>query len=414
MAYFIGIEGGGTKFVCAYGSGPHDLQDRTVIPTQTPDLTLRALIEYIRAVQTKVDIAAIGASVFGPLDLDRSSPTYGYITSTPKRAWINFDFIGALKSEFNCPVGFDTDVNAAALSEYRWGNAQQISDVLYLTVGTGIGGGVIANHELVHGAMHPEMGHILIPQEAHDTFAGICPYHGRCLEGLASGPALKERWQVKSALDLPADHPGWELEAHYLGLALANYTMTLSPKRIVIGGGVMRQEHLLPKIRRQLIQQLGGYIQNPTVTKDLEQYVVKPGLAENAGVLGAIAVAQAALAQENKTDKIWVRPWGTYVTLRLENNYQVKLLTINPGGQLSLQKHFKRAEHWVVVAGSPTLTVNGETKVYHVNESVYIPREALHRIENFGADPVKIIEVQVGDYLGEDDIVRIEDIYGRN
>lgn len=297
MAYFIGIEGGGTKFVCAYGSGPDDLHGRTVIQTETPDITMRALIDYIRCVQQQVNIAAIGASIFGPLDLDHSSPTYGYITTTPKHAWINFDFIGALKHEFNCPVGFDTDVNAAAISEYRWGAAKNISDLVYLTVGTGIGGGVIANHQLVHGAMHPEMGHILIPQEQNDTFAGVCEYHGNCLEGMASGPALKSRWQVKSALDLPADHPAWELEAYYLSLALANYTLILSPKRIIIGGGVMRQNHLLPKIRHQLINHLSGYIQNPTVIKGLENYVVKPGLEENAGVLGAIAVAELAFTQ---------------------------------------------------------------------------------------------------------------------
>lgn len=295
MAYFIGIEGGGTKFVCAYGSGPDDLQERVVIRTETPAVTMQALAEYIRNVQSRVQIAAIGASIFGPLDLDRASPTYGYITTTPKHEWINFDFVGALKREFSCPVGFDTDVNAAVVSEYRWGAAQNISDVLYLTVGTGIGGGAIVNHQLVHGAMHPEMGHILIPQDPRDHFAGVCEYHGNCLEGLASGPSLKDRWQVKSALDLPADHPGWEIEASYLGLALANYTLTLSPKRIIIGGGVMRQEHLLAKIRRELLKHLQGYIRNPTVVQGIDSYVIKPGLQENAGVLGAIALAELAL-----------------------------------------------------------------------------------------------------------------------
>ena len=298
MANFIGIEGGGTKFVCAYGSGPNDLQGRTVIRTETPEITMQALIEYIREVQQRVSIAAIGASIFGPIDLDTASPSYGHVTSTPKRGWVNFDFLGTLKQQFNCPVGFDTDVNAAAISEYRWGAAQNISDVLYLTVGTGIGGGVIANHRLIHGAMHPEMGHILIPQLKNDPFPGVCKYHGNCLEGLASGPSLKERWNVKSALDLPVDHPGWEIEASYLGIALANYTMTLSPKKIILGGGVMRQQHLLPKIRHQLIQHLGGYIQNPTVIQGLENYIVKPGLEENAGVLGAIAIAELALAAE--------------------------------------------------------------------------------------------------------------------
>lgn len=300
MKQYIGIEGGGTKFICGYGSGPNDLQGRTVIATGKPATTMRELAEYIRSVQNKVKIEAIGASIFGPLDLDHASKTYGYITTTPKHDWINFDFIGTLTREFNCPVGFDTDVNAAAIAEYRWGAAQNISDVLYLTIGTGIGGGIIANHRLVHGAMHPEMGHILIPQHKNDPFPGVCEYHGNCLEGLASGPSLKERWQVKSALDLPADHPGWEMEAGYLGVALANFTMTFSPKRIILGGGVMRQDHLLPKIRRELIKSLGGYIQNPTVIKGLESYIVKPGLQENAGVLGAIAVAELALLHQKK------------------------------------------------------------------------------------------------------------------
>lgn len=297
MNQFIGIEGGGTKFVCAYGTGPSDLHDRCVIPTESRDKTMHAVIDYIRATKTKVDISAIGASVFGPLDLDHDSPTYGYITSTPKKEWVNFDFVGLLKNEFHLPVGFDTDVNAAAIGEYRWGAAQEISDLIYLTVGTGIGGGLITNHSLVHGAMHPEMGHILIPQAKQDTFAGVCKYHGNCLEGLASGPAIKERWHVHSALDLPDNHEGWQLEAYYLGLALANYTMSLSPKRIVIGGGVMRQHHLLPKIREQLTKHLGGYILNQTVVKGLEQYIVTPGLQENAGVLGAIALAELALTQ---------------------------------------------------------------------------------------------------------------------
>ncbi|MBS0351269.1 MAG: ROK family protein [Proteobacteria bacterium] len=294
MACYIGIEGGGTKFVCAYGSGPDDLQARTVIRTESPSSTMQNLFEYIHQVKSKTNIDGIGASIFGPLDLDPHSATYGHVTTTPKLEWVNFDFAGALRREFNCPIGFDTDVNAAVISEYRWGAAKNLSDVLYLTVGTGIGGGAIVNHQLVHGAMHPEMGHLLIPKLKEDDFSGVCQYHGACLEGLASGPSLKERWKVKSALDLPENHIGWEWEASYLGMALANYTMVLSPKKIIIGGGVMRQDHLLPRVRRHLIEHLGGYIQNPTVIKGLDSYVVKPGLEENAGVLGAIALAQLA------------------------------------------------------------------------------------------------------------------------
>lgn len=293
MKQFIGIEGGGTKFVCAYGSGPQDLHDRRIIPTGMPKITMQAIADYIREVQAKTKIAAIGASMFGPLDLDRNSPTYGSVTTTPKHDWIQFNFVDALKRQFDLPIGFDTDVNAAAMSEYRWGAAKDLSDFMYLTVGTGIGGGLIINHALVHGAMHPEMGHILIPQDKNDHFPGVCEYHRNCLEGLASGPAMKERWKVKSALDLPPEHPGWDLEARYLGIALANYTMTFSPKRIVMGGGVMRQTHLLPKIRQQMVTYLSGYIQNPTVIAGLETYIVKAGLEENSGVLGAMALAAA-------------------------------------------------------------------------------------------------------------------------
>lgn len=301
MKNFIGIEGGGTKFVCAYGTGPENLKGRTVIRTESPAITMKALIEYIREVDARQPITGIGASVFGPLDLDRDSPTYGYITTTPKSDWRNFNFLGAFKQEFSCPVGFDTDVNAAAISEYHWGAAKNVSDMLYLTVGTGIGGGAIVNHQLAHGAMHPEMGHILIPPDKNDNFRGVCGYHGNCLEGLASGPSLKERWQVKSALDLSEDHPGWEFEAGYLGIALANYSLILSPKKIVIGGGVMRQDHLLPKIHRRFIQHLNGYLQNPKVIEQVENYIVKPGLEENAGVLGAIAIAELACRFEENS-----------------------------------------------------------------------------------------------------------------
>lgn len=294
MKHYIGIEGGGTKFVCAHGSGPHDLQDRIVIPTATPDVTVHALLEYIQAICAKTPIAAIGVGMFGPLNLDKDSTHYGRVGNTTKKAWVHFDFVGALQRELKLPIGFDTDVNATAISEYRWGAAQGLSDFIYLTIGTGIGAGIMANHQLIHGAMHPETGHILIPQDKSvDPFQCICRYHQHCFEGLASGPAIKERWQVASALDLPPDHPAWDLEASYIGLALANYTLCYSPKRIIVGGGVMRQQQLLPKIRQQLLKYLGNYIENPLL-QAVENYVVKPGLAENAGVCGGIALAEIA------------------------------------------------------------------------------------------------------------------------
>jgi fructokinase len=296
MSQFIGIEGGGTKFVCAYGSGPDDLHNRVVIKTQSPEKTMQEVIEYIHDVRKKTEIAAIGFSIFGPLDLDKTSTTYGYVLPTVKEEWLlGFDCVGALKQQFHLPIGFDTDVNAAALGEHRWGAAQGFDDFLYITVGTGIGGGAMVNGKMLHGAMHPEMGHIMVTQDrAEDPFAGICVYHKNCLEGLASGPAMKARWHVDSALDLPQDHPSWDLEAKYIGAALADYTLMLAPKRIILGGGVMRQKHLMPKIRAQMVKALAGFINNKTVN-DVESYVVSPGVGENSGVLGSIALAQFAL-----------------------------------------------------------------------------------------------------------------------
>lgn len=293
---FIGIEGGGTKFVCVHGSGPDDLHDRTVIATRAPEETMADIIAYIKEVQKNSDIKAIGASVFGPLDLDLDSKTYGHIMPTSKVEWSNFDFVGALKKHFDLPIGFDTDVNGAAIGEYYWGAAQGLSDFVYLTVGTGIGGGAMVNNEFLHGAMHPEMGHIYIPQRADDSFEGVCSHHKNCFEGLASGPSMKERWKVDSALDLPEDHEAWDLEAYYLGTGLATYALILSPKKIVLGGGVMRQEHLLAKIREHMLTSLAGYLQNNYLA-DIENYIVKPGLGENSGICGALALAKKALSR---------------------------------------------------------------------------------------------------------------------
>lgn len=300
MGQFIGVEAGGTKFVCAYGSSPNDLHDITTIPTESPDITLPKVIDYIHSVQQKTEIKAIGLVCFGPLDLDRQSATYGHITSTPKPGWRNCNIVDRLNKEFNLPFGFDTDVNGAAIAEYYWGAAQGLSDFLYLTVGTGIGGGAMVNGKLLHGAMHPEMGHIFIAYDKEkDPFPGVCPYHHNCLEGLATGPSLKKRWEVNSALDLPPDHPGWDLEAYYLSQALANYTLILSPQRIIIGGGVMRQQHLLPKIRQQMVKWINGYVENPTLS-DLDNYVVAPALSENTGVCGGIALGQQAFIDASK------------------------------------------------------------------------------------------------------------------
>lgn len=296
MSLFGGIEAGGTKFVCGLGTGPEDLQI-TQFPTTLPGPTIERAIHWFRE-QGGRRLQAIGIAAFGPLDLHPHSPTFGYITSTPKLAWRNSNFAGAIHEALGVPVGIDTDVNAAVLGESRWGAAVGLSDALYLTVGTGIGGGAMVNGRLLHGMLHPEMGHIRIPHDlARDPYQGSCPYHGDCLEGLACGPAMEARWGVK-ARELPADHPAWALEADYLALALASWICTLSPKRILLGGGVMQQVQLFDLVRTELAQLLNGYIQTPEILRALDRYVVPPRLGANAGVLGALALAEQACASE--------------------------------------------------------------------------------------------------------------------
>jgi len=287
---FGAIEAGGTKFVCAAGTGPDDLE-LCSFPTSSPEATMEGVVRFF---ECRLGIRAIGIGSFGPVDLQPASPRYGSITSTPKSAWRNFDLAGAVRKSFPVPVGFDTDVNAAALGEARWGTARGISDFLYLTVGTGIGGGALVNGELLHGLVHPEMGHIRVPHDwAKDPFQGACPYHGDCLEGLASGPAIEARWGIPGT-DLPSGHPAWELEARYLALGLGNLVCTLSPRRIVMGGGVMQHADLFPLIRRQLGRLLNGYIQSNLLTEGIDEYVVPPRLGDRSGVLGAIVLAEKA------------------------------------------------------------------------------------------------------------------------
>lgn len=289
---FGGIEAGGTKFVCGVGTGPADL---TVFsfPTGDPEETIRRALEFFQA-RAGHGLSALGIGSFGPIDLDRRSPTYGYITSTPKLAWQQFNLAGALAEALHVPIVFDTDVNAAALAEGRWGAARELGDYLYLTVGTGIGGGAVVGSRLLHGLMHPEMGHIRIPHDvAQDPFAGHCSFHQDCLEGLASGPAMNARWKTE-AKALPPDHPAWALEAHYLALALTTWVCTLSPKRIVLGGGVMQQAGLFPMIRTRLRDLLNDYIPNLSMQGGLENYVVPPHLGDKAGVLGALLLAETA------------------------------------------------------------------------------------------------------------------------
>jgi len=291
-----GIEAGGTKFVCAVGTGPDDLRDEARFPTTTPEETLSKAIAYFEEAQAKHGtLSAIGIGAFGPLDPNPQSPTFGHITTTPKPHWGNADVVGTMKKVFNVPIGFDTDVNAAALSEHHWGAAQNVDNLIYLTIGTGVGGGVMVNGQLVHGLIHPELGHISLPHDwERDPYKGRCPYHGDCLEGMAAGPAIGERWQTP-AYELPSDHPAWDLEAHYLALALRTFICTLSPQRIILGGGVMEQPQLFPLLRKKTKEYLNGYVQSPALLDEINNYIVPPGLGNKAGVLGAFALGMAVI-----------------------------------------------------------------------------------------------------------------------
>ncbi len=293
MTVFGGIEAGGTKFVCAVGSGPDDLRAETRFSTTTPEETIDRCLGFFRQFD---GLRAIGVASFGPVDPDPRSPTFGHITSTPKPGWAGTDLAGAIGRGLSLPVGFDTDVNGAALGEWRWGAARGLDTFIYLTIGTGIGGGALVDGRLVHGLLHPEMGHFRLPRDPlADPYPGACPYHGDCFEGLASGPALEKRWGVP-AETLPAGHPAWQLEADYIALALAAYICTLSPQRLVLGGGVMQQPHLFPLVRAGVLRQLNGYIQSPAILDAIDEYIVPPALGGRAGVLGAIALAEQASA----------------------------------------------------------------------------------------------------------------------
>jgi fructokinase len=283
--------------VCVVGSGPESILAETRFPTTTPEETLGKAIAFFREQgPLRGGLASVGVAAFGPLDLNRFSPSYGYITATPKPGWANTDLVGSLRAALHIPIALDTDVNGAALAEWRWGNGQGLDSLVYLTIGTGIGGGAITGGQLVHGLVHPEMGHILLPHDrARDPFAGACPFHKDCFEGLAAGPALAQRWG-KRAETLPEDHPAWPLEAHYIALALMNYVLTFSPERIILGGGVMTQQQLFPLVRAEVQALLNGYVSHSSITgSDFQQYIVPPGLGGRAGVLGALALAQAVL-----------------------------------------------------------------------------------------------------------------------
>lgn len=282
---FGAIEAGGTKFVCAVSDENFTIKERVSIPTTTPEETMTEVFSFF----DQYELTAIGIGSFGPIDVNKESDTYGYITSTPKTAWKFYDFLGSVKNRYSVPIGWTTDVNAAALGEIKLGAAKGLKSCVYLTVGTGIGGGAVINGELLEGYGHPEMGHIPVRLHPNETYKGTCPYHGDCLEGIAAGPAIEGRFGKKGHL-LADQEEVWEMEAYYLAQALMNYTLILSPERIVLGGGVMKQKQLYPLVRQKFAELINDYVQVP----DLEQYIVAPGLEDNAGILGSLLLAADA------------------------------------------------------------------------------------------------------------------------
>ncbi|MBE0687012.1 MAG: ROK family protein [Anaerolineaceae bacterium] len=293
--YFGGIEAGGTKFVCVIANNPGDIVEEGRFPTTNPLETIEKTILFFRnAIQKhKIKLSALGVGCFGPIDLDTNSATYGFITTTPKPGWQNINLLQPIKDALNIPIAFDTDVNVAAIGEGKWGAAQDLDDFLYFTIGTGIGGGAIINKKPLHGLIHPEMGHILLNQDTSmDTYSGKCPYHRNCFEGLACGPSIKDRWGT-SAENLDDNHPAWILETDYIAQAMSNFVCSFSPKKIILGGGVMQKKLLYPMIHKKTQQYLNGYVQSEMISKRMDEYIVPPGLGNQSGMLGAIALAQS-------------------------------------------------------------------------------------------------------------------------
>jgi fructokinase len=292
---FGAIEGGGTKFLCGVGYGPNDFVDQCEFLTTTPHETLGRAATFFRSSSGGRVPDAIGVASFGPIDADPMSPSYGCITTTPKLEWQHTDVVGMLSSEFGVPIGWDTDVNAAALGEWQWGAGRGVDPVLYVTVGTGIGGGAVVNGRTLHGLVHPEMGHLPLPVVPEDSFPGICPFHQRCLEGMASGPAIEARLGRRGEL-ISAEDPIWEVEAIYLALGLLSMVYILSPQRIVLAGGVMSTPGLIDRVRRHLVAINHDYVATPFMAGDIDALVVPPALGRRAGLVGALELAVRAHA----------------------------------------------------------------------------------------------------------------------
>ncbi|MEA4812590.1 MAG: ROK family protein [Anaerolineaceae bacterium] len=292
---YAAIEGGGTKFICAVMDENRRILSQARFACTGPAETIAHCLGFLRQAQDSLGaLKALGIACFGPLDPRPDSADYGKILATPKKGWAGTDMVRPFAEGLRVPVAFDTDVNGAVLAESLWGAGKGLKSVVYFTIGTGIGGGAILEKKPIHGLMHPEMGHMRIPHDqARDPFKGICPFHGDCFEGLASGPAIAARWGHKAEA-LPAGHPGWALEAHYIALAMQNVICTLMPQRVILGGGVMAQSHLFRLIRGKLLEALGGYLQIPAITSSMEEYLVPSPLEGIAGLYGALALAMSA------------------------------------------------------------------------------------------------------------------------
>jgi fructokinase len=297
--FYGGVETGGTWCVCATGAGPDSIERHEQFRTVGPDETLERIVKFFQAGRRP---DAIGIGSFGPVDVDPRSPTWGYVTTTPKPGWRDAAVATVVRDRLSVPVAFDHDVAAAGLGEYRWGAGRQVGALAYMTVGTGIGAGLLIDGKPWHGLLHPEVGHLRIPHDrARDPFGGSCPMHGDCWEGLACGPAIEQRWGVAGD-ELPDDHPAWELEAEYLALGILCIVSVFSPERIILGGGVMERNGLLGQVGAKLRDLLAGYLQTPLLGEEIRAFLVPPALGDRAGVLGAIALAEAALGSGARTE----------------------------------------------------------------------------------------------------------------
>lgn len=286
-----GIEAGGTKFVCVVAKGPGQVVDEIRFRTTTPEETLGQAIQFFQPFVSAGQVSAIGVGAFGPLDSNPRSSTYGFVTTTPKPGWRNTNVLGTLRQALKINIAFDMDVNTAALGEYLWGASKGCDPSLYLTIGTGIGGGYIINGRPLIGLLSLEMGHVLIPHSRElDPFPGNCPFHNDCFEGLASGPAIEKRLGLTGAM-IPDNDTYWDIEADYIASALMNYILTLSPKKIILGGGVMQRESLFPKVQRRVGELLNGYVSSKEILEEIEDYIVPPALGNQSGSLGAVALA---------------------------------------------------------------------------------------------------------------------------